>query len=91
MFHSAPEAKLSGYRGRERGSRLSYRRYFRLPEGFTGEDDDILLHFGAVDQRARVRLNGRVIAKHEGGYLPFSINIHARAGSRRESALRGCD
>lgn len=71
----APEAKLSGYRGRERGSRLSYRRYFRLPEGFAGEDDDILLHFGAVDQRARVRLNGRVIAKHEGGYLPFSINI----------------
>ena len=36
---------------------------------------DILLHFGAVDWRATVSINGKEVGKHEGGFDPFSFNI----------------
>lgn len=34
-----------------------------------------LLHFGAVDQVADVYLNGSLLGRHEGGYLPFTFEI----------------
>lgn len=34
-----------------------------------------LLHFGAVDQQAVVYINGQEVAKHVGGYLPFTADI----------------
>lgn len=34
-----------------------------------------LLHFGAVDQMADVYFNGKLLGRHEGGYLPFSFDI----------------
>jgi beta-galactosidase/beta-glucuronidase len=35
----------------------------------------MLLHFGAVDYRARVWVNGRLVTTHAGGHTPFSVNI----------------
>lgn len=35
----------------------------------------VLLHFGAVDYRARVWVNGQFMADHEGGHTPFNIDI----------------
>ena len=35
----------------------------------------ILLHFGAVDQIAKVWVNDKFIGEHEGGYLPFYFDI----------------
>jgi beta-galactosidase/beta-glucuronidase len=37
--------------------------------------DRVLLHFGAVDYRARVWVNGQLVADHEGGHTPFSADI----------------
>ncbi len=37
----------------------------------------LLLHFGAVDYRARVWVNGQLVATHEGGQTPFSADITA--------------
>ncbi len=54
---------------------LRYLCKFRLPEGFAGEGDQVFLHFGAVDQVCSVRLNNRYLGKHEGGYLPFEMDI----------------
>jgi len=34
-----------------------------------------LLHFGAVDYRARVWLNGRLLGEHAGGYTPFRFEV----------------
>ncbi len=34
-----------------------------------------VLHFGAVDYRAVVWLNGRMLGRHEGGYTPFSFPV----------------
>jgi beta-galactosidase/beta-glucuronidase len=35
----------------------------------------LLLHFGAVDYRAHVWINGRAVAYHEGGHTPFTADI----------------
>jgi beta-galactosidase/beta-glucuronidase len=35
----------------------------------------LLLHFGAVDYRAQVWLNGRAVASHEGGATPFTADV----------------
>ena len=37
----------------------------------------LLLHCGAVDYRAQVWVNGRLVATHEGGHTPFSADITA--------------
>jgi hypothetical protein len=34
-----------------------------------------LLHFGAVDYFATVWVNGEVVGEHEGGYLPFELDV----------------
>ena len=70
----APESPLSGVgRVLQPGEYLWYRRSFSLPEGFN--IGRVLLHFGAVDQVARVYLNGEDVCVHTGGYLPFSADI----------------
>lgn len=69
-----PESALSGVGvKRARGELLYYRRRFCLPDGF--HKAKTLLHFGAVDQVATVILNGTPLCTHEGGYLPFSVDI----------------
>ena len=50
-----------------------YKRTFKIPESYRGKD--ILLHFGAVDWRCEVYVNGNKVGIHEGGYDPFSFNI----------------
>ena len=71
----APESEESGLAlSHEAGEWLHYRLTFSLPEGFLSSGE-VLLHFGAVDQVARVTLNGHPIGEHEGGYLPFSLSV----------------
>ena len=82
----APECMLSGVlRTLRPGQTLWYRRTFRVPEaegqadstaqGAAGQASRTLLHFGAVDQRCAVYVNGRKAGEHAGGYLPFTIEI----------------
>lgn len=57
---------------------LDYTCAFRLPEKFprgAAPGRRLLLHFGAVDQVCSVRLNGQPAGSHEGGYLPFTMDI----------------
>lgn len=70
----AVESSLSGV-GRTVGERqeLWYEREFRLPAGWSGKR--VLLHFGAVDWRADVWVNGVSMGRHEGGYTPFEFDI----------------
>ena len=68
-----PESLLSGInRQIKEENNIFYRRFFDLPEGFL--KNRFLLHFGAIDTFAEVYLNGQKIAKHTGGYLPFTID-----------------
>ncbi|MBQ1805928.1 MAG: glycoside hydrolase family 2, partial [Oscillospiraceae bacterium] len=70
----SPETILSGVeRQLQPDEYLWYERAVTLPEGFVR--DRVLLHFGAVDQIADVWWNGTLAAHHEGGYLPFTVDI----------------
>lgn len=69
----SPEAPLSGVnRQLQPGETLWYGREFQIPEW---EDGHWLLHFGGVDERCRVWVNGNLAGSHAGGYLPFTLDI----------------
>ncbi|MDR0413100.1 MAG: beta-galactosidase [Dysgonamonadaceae bacterium] len=70
----AVESALSGV-GKPVGKdhHLWYKRRFPVPGSAKGKK--ILLHFGGVDWRADVFLNGRLLGRHEGGFDPFSFDI----------------
>ncbi len=67
-----PQSELSGYKG-SINDNMTYERSFILPDDFNLPR--VLLHFGAVDQIAKVWLNDVLLGSHEGGYLPFSFDI----------------
>ncbi|MBR6322772.1 MAG: glycoside hydrolase family 2 [Lachnospiraceae bacterium] len=68
------ESSLSGVEKKPAtGAAISYKKSFRLPEGFV--KSRVILHFGAVDQIARVVVNDRFYGSHEGGYTAFSFDI----------------
>lgn len=52
---------------------LHYRRRILLPEEWQG--GRIALNFEAVDFRCLVRVDGRIVGHHEGGYLPFTVEL----------------
>jgi hypothetical protein len=70
----AAESALSGVKkavGAE--NQLWYRRSFEVPEAWQGQR--LLLHFGAVDWKAVVWVNGEQLGVHCGGYDPFYFDI----------------
>jgi beta-galactosidase/beta-glucuronidase len=70
----AIESRLSGVqRTLLPDDRLWYRRVFDAPP--LERDEQLLLHFGAVDWEAEVWLNGVRIGLHQGGFDPFSFDI----------------
>ncbi len=70
----AVESALGGVaRAVQPEERVWYRREFRAPE--LAEDEQLLLHFGAVDWEAEVWLNGRRLGSHCGGYDPFHFDL----------------
>ena len=68
-----PESKLSGIHETGFHPVVWYRREFRLD----GPDRQgrLMLHFGAVDYKASVWVNGSLVCEHEGGHTPFSAEI----------------
>lgn len=74
MVPFAPESLLSGINKRlGKNQALTYLKTFTLPDGFV--KDRVILHFGAVDQCARVTLNGWNLGEHRGGYGHFSFDV----------------
>lgn len=70
-----PESRLSGIeRALGKGEEWLYERTFELEKR---EGERVLLHFGAVDQVCTVIVNGEKLSCHEGGYLPFDVDITA--------------
>ena len=68
----SPETILSGVeRTVEPTDVLYYRRRF----AFHKSNDRQLLHFGAVDYKCEVCLNGQKVGSHVGGYLPFTFDV----------------
>jgi beta-galactosidase/beta-glucuronidase len=69
----APETSKSGIGDTGFHAIVWYRRSVTIPPAWKGRR--VLLHFGAVDYRAQVWINGRAIGEHEGGNVPFSFDV----------------
>ena len=86
-----PESLLSGVEHPPAiGEEMVYRRSFSVPAGWAGKH--VLLHFGAVMRDVQVLVNGRLVCRHENGYLPFSADItgELRSGDN-ELCVRVCN
>ena len=70
----AVESALSGV-GKAVGkdNQLWYKKLVTLPAPF--KNKNVLLHFGAVDWKCDVFVNGQKAGSHQGGYDPFSFDI----------------
>ncbi|MEU8929111.1 glycoside hydrolase family 2 TIM barrel-domain containing protein [Streptomyces sp. NPDC048409] len=70
-----PEAPASGIGETAAHAVVWYRR--RIPREVLAVDggDRALVHFGAVDHRAKVWLDGRLVAEHVGGQTPFTADV----------------
>jgi len=71
--------------------RLWYHRTFTLPRAAAGSH--WILHFGAVDWDATVRVDGRRVGRHRGGYDPFWFDVTAalEPGSAHEITVSVTD
>lgn len=70
----SPETPLSGVnRMLKSNEYLIYNKKFDLPDDFN--KGKVFVHFGAVDQIAKVYLNGRFVGVHHGGYTSFSFEV----------------
>ncbi len=82
-----PQSELSGLHDLDPGDVVWYRRRFDAPAAET-----LMLHFGAVDYRATVWVNGEEVARHEGGHTPFSADVsHVLRPAGNELVVRAED
>lgn len=81
------ESALSGV-GRRVGKEnaLWYEREFTVPKAWHGKR--IILHFGAVDWKTDVWVNGIHLGQHTGGYAPFSYDITAALKKSHKQILK---
>ncbi len=86
----APETAASGVGDTSFYRACWYRRTVTPPALPPG--GRLLLHFGAVDYEATVWANGRLVARHEGGYTPFTADVtDAAAAGPFEVVVRADD
>ncbi|MFD0049708.1 glycoside hydrolase family 2 protein [Actinomycetes bacterium NPDC127524] len=69
----AYQTELSGIHDSSFHDVVWYHRVFSVPDEW--KEKKIILHFGAVDYRSWVYINGEMAVFHEGGNTPFSADI----------------
>jgi beta-galactosidase/beta-glucuronidase len=81
------ESSLSGVgKSIDKDNLLWYKTSFTIPSNIK---NNVLLHFGAVDWKTDVWVNGKKVGTHEGGFDPFSFDITAfvKKGGKQELVL----
>ena len=68
------QSALSGVGQRHR--QVWYRRTFEVPAAW--KNQNVLLHFGAVNYESGIYLNGKLLGTHKGGYDGFSFDVTAQ-------------
>ena len=78
----SPDPRFRNYAGI-----AEYRRKITVPRSWDGMR--VCLRFDAVAHNARILLNGREIAAHRGGFLPFEVELNGvlEAGETAELAV----
>ncbi|MFC4005933.1 glycoside hydrolase family 2 protein [Nonomuraea purpurea] len=87
----APESELSGVGHTDFMEAVWYRRTVTIPAAWA--DRRTLLHFGAVDHDATVWVNGVEVARHRGGFTPFTADLSpvVRPGEQATIVVRARD
>ncbi len=67
------QSELSGIHDTDFHDLVWYKRSFDIPKEW--DQKRLILHFGAVDYRASVWVNGKYIGSHEGGHVPFQLEV----------------
>lgn len=82
----AVESALSGVNKKVGEDKtLWYKRNIEIDEQL--KEEKVLLHFGAVDWRAEVYVNGEEVGVHEGGFDPFTFDISSYLNPEKEQTL----
>ena len=68
-----PESKLSGVENVDFMNSVWYKREFEITKKQL--EGRVVLHFGAVDYKTTVYINGNKCGSHKGGYVSFSFDI----------------
>jgi beta-galactosidase/beta-glucuronidase len=86
-----PESRASGIGDTGYHPRVWYHREFALHAPSAGQR--VILHFGAVEYRADVWVDGQHVAAHEGGHTPFAADVTAalRTGESHAIVVRAED
>lgn len=66
-----PESKLSGIGHTD----FIYHCYYKKQLSIEELRSEVVIHFGAVDYRSSLFVNGEYVGSHVGGYTPFEFNI----------------
>ncbi|WP_428933832.1 glycoside hydrolase family 2 protein [Streptomyces sp. ACT015] len=80
-----PESELSGVGETDFLEAVWYRRTVTVPAEWG--DARVLLHFGAVDHDTTVWADGHEVARHRGGFTPFTADLGEIAAAGREVTL----
>ncbi len=83
-----PESELSGIGNTDFMPAVWYKKRVQVPIEWKGKQ--VLLHFGAVDYDATVWVNGLEVARHRGGFTPFTCPLYeiATGGDEIEICVR---
>ncbi|MFE0106705.1 glycoside hydrolase family 2 protein [Streptomyces sp. NPDC059009] len=86
-----PESELSGVGETDFLEAVWYRRTVTVPASWG--DARVLLHFGAVDHDTTVWADGVEVARHRGGFTPFTADLGdvARPGEELTVVVRARD
>jgi len=84
-----PESQLSGVAHLDFLNAVWYRRDIDVPAAWEGKQ--VLLHFGACDYDTTVWADGAEVARHRGGFTPFSANLGPCAGKTVTIVVRARD
>jgi hypothetical protein len=72
---SVPSPWQADARFRDHIGTAWYQREFEIPTEWLEQNRVVILGFGAVDYFAEIWLNDVKVGAHEGGYLPFELDI----------------
>ncbi|MGP4041074.1 glycoside hydrolase family 2 protein [Gracilibacillus sp. D59] len=84
------QSELSGIGISEFHDLVWYKKEVEIPNKWNNKR--VILHFGAIDYYASIWINGQHVLDHEGGHVPFSVEITDQLlDNRAEIVVRAMD
>ncbi len=80
-----PESKLSGVEYKDFITNMWYQRAISVPIDWNGKK--IILHFGAVDYKSELFIDGKFVGRHFGGTSSFEFDITSFVTAGKEHNL----